>query len=103
MTLEEAHEDLHEPARLTELRVQLRRLYEDVDRAVSNLGPTCALSGRCCRFREYGHTLFLSAAEAVLLTDLAPRPERDLDTGESCPWQDAHGRCTAREARPLGC
>jgi hypothetical protein len=103
MTLEEAHDHLHEPDRLAENRVQLRALYQDVDKAVSDLSPTCELSGRCCRFREYGHTLFLSAAEAVFLTDLAPRPARDLDAGDSCPWQDAHGRCTAREARPLGC
>jgi hypothetical protein len=103
MSLEEAHDELCEPDRLAEIRVELRRLYQDVDQAVSDLGPACALSGRCCRFREYGHTLFLSAAEAVLLCDLAPRSARDLDAGDSCPWQDAHGRCTAREARPLGC
>jgi hypothetical protein len=103
MTLEEAHDNLHEPDRLAEIRVQLRGLYLDVDKAVSDLSPTCKLSGRCCRFREYGHTLFLSASEAVFLTDLAPRPARDLDAGDSCPWQDTHGRCMAREARPLGC
>ena len=103
MTLEEAHDGLHEPDPLSEIRLELRRLYQDVDQAVSDLNPTCALSGRCCRFREYGHSLFLSAAEAVFLADLAPRPTRDLDAGESCPWQDAHGRCAAREARPLGC
>src|SRR5437764_4905777 len=57
----------------------------------------------CCRFAEYGHTLFVSVAEfAVLLAD-APPPARPLDDGATCPWQDAHGRCTAREARPLGC
>jgi Fe-S-cluster containining protein len=103
MTLEEAHDDLNELDRLAEIQVELRHLYQDVDQAVSDLGPACALSGRCCRFHEYGHTLFLSAAEAVLLANQAPRPARDLDAGESCPWQDAHGRCTAREARPLGC
>ena len=30
-------------------------------------------------------------------------PQRPLDRGESCPWQDQRGRCTARAARPLGC
>jgi hypothetical protein len=33
----------------------------------------------------------------------APAPPRELDDGHSCPWQDRKGRCTAREARPLGC
>ena len=103
MTLEEAHDALHEADRLAEIRLELRQLYQEVDQAVSDLGPVCELSGRCCRFQEYGHTLFLSAAEAVLLADEAPSPVRDLDAGESCPWQDAQGRCAAREARPLGC
>jgi Fe-S-cluster containining protein len=81
----------------------LRALYADLDAEVSRRGASCALSGRCCRFAEYGHTLFLTAAEAALLLDEAPPPSRPLDDGETCPWQDARGRCTARDARPLGC
>jgi hypothetical protein len=84
-------------------REGLRRLYEDLDAAVARLGPVCLLSGRCCRFGEYGHTLFLSAPEAALLLAEAPPPSRPLDDGSTCPWQDSQGRCTAREARPLGC
>jgi hypothetical protein len=33
----------------------------------------------------------------------APPPCRAIDDGQTCPWQDPLGRCTAREARPLGC
>jgi hypothetical protein len=84
-------------------RAALHALYRAVDAEVDRLGPACALSGRCCRFAEYGHTLFLSAPEAALLLDEAPPPSRPLDRGESCPWQDASGHCTARAARPLGC
>ena len=39
MTLEEAHDGLHEPDRLAEIRLELRRLYQDVDQAVSDLNP----------------------------------------------------------------
>lgn len=85
------------------VRGPLQALYADLDREIATLAPTCELSGRCCRFREYDHTLFLSAAEATLLLADAPDPARPLDEGETCPWQDARGRCTAREARPLGC
>lgn len=84
-------------------RASLKILYTELDDAVSRLGPVCELSGRCCRFAEYDHTLFLSEPEAALLLDEAPSPTRALDDGETCPWQDLAGRCTARGARPLGC
>ena len=74
----------------------------ELDAAVAAHGPVCELSGRCCRFREYGHTLFLSAPEAALLL-AEPPPRLARSTTATCPWQDLDGRCTAREARPLGC
>jgi hypothetical protein len=84
-------------------RDALRVIYAELDAEIARRAPVCQLSGRCCRFAEYDHTLFLSSAElGVLLAD-APAPSRPLDRGETCPWQDAQGRCTAREARPLGC
>ena len=84
-------------------RGPLAILYGELDRGVAVLGPVCSLSGRCCRFEEYDHTLFLSAPEAAVLIADAPPPVRPLDAGATCPWQDERGRCTAREARPLGC
>ena len=92
-----------EPYSLAELRASITLLYRELDQAVAGHGPVCQLSGRCCRFKEYGHTLFLSAPEAALLLADAPAPVRELDDGQSCPWQDHRGRCTARDARPLGC
>jgi hypothetical protein len=84
-------------------REPLRQLYGEVDREIRRLGPVCELSGRCCRFDEYGHTLFLSAPEAALLIADAPPPSRPLDDGATCPWQNSLGHCTARDARPIGC
>ena len=84
-------------------REELRAIYADLEAEIIALAPVCVASGRCCRFKEYGHTLFLSAPEAALLTADAPPPVRARDQGESCPWQDERGLCTAREARPLGC
>jgi Fe-S-cluster containining protein len=91
------------PPPLTLYRERLRALYAGLDEAVAALGPVCQLSGRCCRFAEYGHTLFLSAPEAALLLADAPPPVRPLDDGATCPWQDGQGRCAARDARPMGC
>jgi hypothetical protein len=84
-------------------QAELRELYAELDAAVARLAPVCLISGRCCRFEEYGHTLFLSLIEADYLVREAPQPPGVLDEGRTCPWQDDRGRCTAREARPLGC
>ncbi|WP_165221223.1 hypothetical protein [Aquisphaera insulae] len=85
------------------LRREVREVYRELEEALSVLAPRCSLSGRCCRFKEYDHTLFLSGPEAAILLADAPPPIRPLDDGETCPWQDLQGRCQAREARPLGC
>lgn len=84
-------------------RDQIHALYTELDEAIRRWGPVCELSGRCCRFAEFGHTLFVSAPEFAILLAEAPPPVRPIDDGASCPWQDERGHCTARSARPLGC
>src|SRR3954467_1362959 len=84
-----------------ELRRRVLDLYREVDRAVAAAGPVCVASGRCCRFKEYGHTLFLTTLEADALLAAAP-PYDGPVTAEFCPFQKGN-LCTAREPRPLGC
>src|SRR5436853_3547584 len=84
-----------------ELRRQVLALYQDVDREVAAAGPVCVASGRCCRFKEYGHTLFISNLEAEVLLHDAP-PYQAPVTADYCPFQ-VENLCTAREPRPLGC
>ena len=76
-------------------------LYAAVDAAVAAAGPKCEASGRCCRFKEYGHTLFLSQIEADVLLAAAPPYEQSV-SADFCPFQKEN-LCTAREPRPLGC
>jgi hypothetical protein len=76
-------------------------LYEEVDREVAAAGPVCIASGRCCRFKEYGHVLFLSNLEASVLLADAPAYEAPV-TSDFCPFQ-RDNLCTARGPRPLGC
>jgi hypothetical protein len=92
-----------DPDGRSRFRAELRVLYAELDAEVAGLGPVCQISGRCCRFRDYGHTLFVSTPEIQFLLSEAPEPVRPLDQGDTCPWQDRLGRCAAREARPLGC
>src|SRR5437764_4889420 len=84
-----------------ELRRRVLELYREADAEVAAAGPVCIASGRCCRFKEYGHVLYLSNLEAEVLLDAAgpyPRPV----TAEFCPFQKEN-LCTAREPRPLSC
>jgi hypothetical protein len=84
-----------------ELRREVLELYREVDAAVARAGPVCVASGRCCRFKEYGHVLFLSNLEADVLLADAPPYEKPISP-DFCPFQKDQ-LCTAREPRPLGC
>lgn len=79
----------------------VRELYAEVDAAVSAAGPKCDASGRCCRFKEWGHVLYLSQLEADVLLAEAP-PYQAPVSRDFCPFQKEN-LCTAREPRPLGC
>jgi hypothetical protein len=80
---------------------QVLELYREVDAAVAAEGPVCLASGRCCRFKEYGHVLFLSNLEADVLLAGAPSYDQPV-SADFCPFQKDR-LCTAREPRPLGC
>jgi Fe-S-cluster containining protein len=83
------------------LRRQVLEIYREADREVAAAGPVCVASGRCCRFKEFGHVLYLSSLEADVLLDGAPPYERPV-SDEFCPFQKDK-LCTAREPRPLSC
>lgn len=84
-----------------EVRRKVLEVYAVADVAVAAARPRCDVSGRCCRFTEYGHTLFISHFEADLLLTAAPPFARPV-TPDGCPFQ-VGGLCTVREVRPLGC
>ena len=83
------------------LRERVLAIYARAEREIAAAGPVCVASGRCCRFKEYGHTLFVSNLEAAVLLDGAPAYESPVGT-DFCPFQKER-LCTAREHRPLGC
>ncbi|MBY0458379.1 MAG: hypothetical protein K2V38_13650 [Gemmataceae bacterium] len=83
------------------LRDALRAVYAEVDAAVAEANPRCDASGRCCRFTEFGHTLFISAFEAEILLAHAPAYPQPV-AADGCPFQ-VGGLCTQRDNRPLGC
>jgi len=83
------------------VRDEIMKLYAEVDAAVADAGPKCESSGRCCRFTEWGHVLYLSHLEAEVLLDSAPAYDQPVSP-DGCPFQKEK-LCTAREPRPLGC
>jgi Fe-S-cluster containining protein len=84
-----------------EQRRQVLEIYREADAEVKAAGPVCVASGRCCRFKEYDHTLFVSNLEADLLLAEAP-PWDGPVSPDFCPFQKGTV-CTARDPRPLGC
>jgi Fe-S-cluster containining protein len=84
-----------------EHKQRVLEIYARADADVRAAGPRCDASGRCCRFKEYDHTLFISQLEADVLLDACPPYETPVG-GEFCPFQ-IDGLCTARDPRPLGC
>lgn len=83
------------------LAAGVREILAWADREVSKRSPRCDASGKCCRFKEYGHRLYMSQMEAELLLQGAPAHAIPADEN-GCPYQ-VDGLCTRREQRPLGC
>jgi Fe-S-cluster containining protein len=84
-----------------DLHRRVLEIYQEADREVAAAGPVCVASGRCCRFKEHGHVLYLSNLEAEVLLADAPAYEQPV-SADFCPFQKEN-LCTAREPRPLGC
>src|SRR5690349_17711 len=91
----------------------------EADADIAARKPVCRASGRCCKFEEYGHRLYVTAAEMAYFAKHQAPGAAPETTGErrvvvslpqffagnaprGCPYQ-VDGLCTAREARPLGC
>lgn len=99
------------------------QIYDELMRQIAERRPVCVASGRCCRFEEFGHRLYVTTLElaklqidagGVLTTrgqDAAaprqPLPIFQLDRKSSdpvrgCPYQ-VDGLCGIHLIRPFGC
>ena len=85
----------------------VRNLYSDVQEEINRRRPVCVISGRCCRFEEYGHRLFVTTVELAAFTrGLRERPpparEPAAWDGTGCPFQ-SNQMCGVHAIRPFGC
>lgn len=77
-------------------------LYQSVQAEIDRRRPLCVISGRCCRFEEFGHRLFVTTLElARLMRDLQADPMQNWD-GTGCPFQ-RNKLCSVHVIRPFGC
>ena len=95
----------------------LRGFYTELDAAVAAKGPTCWASGRCCKFDDFGHRLYVTGLEvAWFLEQVRSTPPQTPDAESAqgirlpqaaehpgaCPYQIG-GLCSTHAVRPLGC
>lgn len=78
----------------------LFEIYRQADAEVAAAPELyCELSGRCCRFKDAGHQLFLTRLEYDQMVALGGGRPAD---GDKCPWLEG-GLCANREGRALAC
>lgn len=81
----------------------IQNLYRAVQDALDLRKPVCNVSGRCCRFEEYGHRLFVTTLEmAAFVHHLGQQHSVDGWNGRGCPFQ-WNGLCKVHRIRPMGC
>jgi Fe-S-cluster containining protein len=93
-----------------EVRDAVEAVYRDLAAKIDQRRPLCVISGRCCRFEEYGHRLYVTTLELAAFVHgfemSAPTPiltaaMKDWD-GTGCPFQVAK-LCGVHAIRPFGC
>jgi Fe-S-cluster containining protein len=104
----------------------MRALYADVQSAIDARRPKCDISGRCCRFEEYGHRLYVTTLELAAFVAAgageARAEPRQVEIGRArlggklavplldpvswdgagCPFQRSK-LCGVHSIRPFGC
>jgi Fe-S-cluster containining protein len=77
-------------------------LYREVEGEIDARRPLCVVSGKCCRFEEYGHRLYVTTLElASFVRQHSAAPDATWD-GTGCPFQRSK-LCTVHSIRPFGC
>ena len=107
--MDELRQAIRAAAERPEVRAAVDDLYARVQREVDARRPLCVVSGRCCRFEEYGHRLFVTTLELAAFVhalDTATSEGLVASTsrwdGTGCPFQVSK-LCGVHPFRPFGC
>jgi Fe-S-cluster containining protein len=104
MVESELFDAVYRAAGREEARRAVQQVYDDLQRAIDERRPICNASGRCCRFEEFDHRLYVTTLElAAFVYELELRglPREKWD-GTGCPFQIS-GLCSVHTIRPFGC
>src|SRR5215203_740973 len=90
----------------------VEQVYANLAVEVDRRRPVCVVSGRCCRFEEFGHRLYVTTLELAAFLHgyergQSARPRALTQAIESwdgagCPFQVAK-LCGVHAIRPFGC
>lgn len=83
-----------------EVSERVAEMYIQLQDRIDQRRPVCEMSGRCCRFEEYGHRLYVTTIELAAFVRQLRRPIPISTSG--CPFQ-AGKLCTVHTIRPFGC
>jgi hypothetical protein len=109
-TLRQLRDAVRAAAGRADVRDAIDAIYRELADQIAERRPLCAVSGRCCRFEEYGHRLFVTTAELAAFVhgfEQGGCPANvaasvaDWD-GTGCPLQVAK-LCGVHALRPFGC
>lgn len=92
------------------VRNVLEAVYDYAAEAIDQRGPVCNTSGKCCRFAQYDHRLYVTGLEvAYTVTQLTTeQPEFSAASLQAaiedggCQFQ-IENLCAVHPLRPLGC
>jgi Fe-S-cluster containining protein len=84
-----------------DVRAAVAGVYARLQREIDARKPVCNTSGRCCRFDEFGHRLYVTTMELAAFTAQLDRAG-DRSVRGDCPFQ-IDGLCAVHTIRPFGC
>jgi len=98
----ELRQAVTDAAARSDVAAGVEAIYAELSRRIEQRRPVCVVSGRCCRFEDYGHRLYVTTAELATFVRAAGGLPAGQDNPGGCRFQ-VNKLCTVHTARPFGC
>ncbi len=101
------------------ISLAISQIHQNINQDVAQKQPVCDASGKCCRFKEYGHRLYVTGIEiawvlnqldtTATIPNIPTYQSSDLQLTQLsnnpqliCPYH-IDGLCAIHKVRPMGC